>query len=65
MSDSRTPTAKRPGLARSAHLAVLFVTQIVLATELVLLVMSEHWLHVFLVTGLMRSEERRVGKECC
>lgn len=53
MSESRTPAEKRRGLARSAHLAVLLVTQTVLAAELVLLVMSEHWLHVFLVTGLM------------
>lgn len=53
MSDPRTPAAERPRLGRRAHLAVLFVMQAVLAAELILLVVSGRWMHVFLVTCVM------------
>ena len=43
----------RPSLARRAHLAVLAVLQTIMAAELLLLVATGRWMHVFLVAAVM------------
>lgn len=54
MTDERAPAAAgTPRLARRAHLAVLAVLQVVMAAELVLLVTTGRWMHVFLVVTVM------------
>ena len=51
------PNASPPpsGPARRAHLAILTILQLVMATELVFLTVDEQWLHVFLVAGIMAA----------
>lgn len=44
-----------PGLPKRAHLGMLVILQIVMATELVLLVTEERWMHAFLVIGVMAA----------
>lgn len=53
MNRAQPTTEKVPGLARRAHLAVLLALQAVMAVELILLIMSQRWMHVFLVVSLM------------
>jgi len=53
MSDRQMQSAERPRLGRRAHLAVLFVLQAVMTTELVLLIDSHRWMHAFLVVAIM------------
>lgn len=40
---------------RRAHLAILAVLQLVMATELAFLIVRQQWLHMFLVTGIMAA----------
>lgn len=51
LSTSKGPPS--PDLARRAHVAVLAVTQLIMAAELVLLLRSERWMHAFLVVAVM------------
>ena len=52
-SDTEQPAANRA--ARRAHLAILTLTQLVMAAELVVLILRQEWLHVFLVVSIMAA----------
>jgi len=49
--ETSDPVAANP--ARRAHLAVLAILQIIMATQLVLLILRQDWLQAFLVAGVM------------
>lgn len=53
MAEGQSEADSGPRLARRAHFAVLLVLQALMATELVLLVISGRWQHVFLVAAIM------------
>lgn len=41
--------------ARRAHLVILTMLQLAMATELIFLIVGQQWLHVFLVAGIMAA----------
>ncbi len=54
MSMTRSQPASNAA-ARRAHLLILLVVQLLMATEVVALVIRQQWLHLFLVTGIMTA----------
>ena len=55
MTSTRTPAKIPVYLGRRAHLIVLAVLQVVLVTEVALLIERGRWMHVFLVIGVMMA----------
>lgn len=57
MSDDTSPPVSgfSPTFAKRAHLCVLVVMQLIMGIELIFLIVSERWMHAFLVVGVMSA----------